>query len=223
MKTQSALHLFQYWNRLRNGAAAPTRVEIEPSDIRDVLSQTFILESDSQNEDMLFRLAGTNITNLFGRALKGAALRSLFQNQHKPIVSRLMRNCYQDKSVILLGLDAISRTGRQTLLEIMFLPLQDEASGHRILGCVTPHQYQFWHGLEPIIQIDLNSIRVVDPDREPLFLSNRPELVISPELAPTETQMHFHTTSMEKRGIQLTVIQGGKQPTGNEHVAITKR
>jgi hypothetical protein len=210
MKTQPAMHLFQYWNRLRNGTAAPNRTDIEPSDIREILSQIFILETTPQNSDLQFRLAGTAISNLFGRPLKGSPMRALFQNQHRPIVSRLMRNCHHDKSVVLLGLDATSRSGRQTLLEILMLPLQDEAEGHRILGCVAPHQYQFWHGLEPIVHVDLHSIRVIDPDREPLFLANRPEVTLPPALVPTEAQLQFGADKTPKRGTHLMVIQGGK-------------
>lgn len=221
MKTQSALHLFQYWNRLRNSAAAPKRTDVEPSDIRDVLSQTFILESQSQNEQLQFRLAGTAISNLFGRPLKSSPIRSLFQSQHKPIVSRLLRNCYQDKSVILLGLDALTKTGRQALLEVIMLPLQDEEDGHRILGCIAPHQNQFWHGLEPVIHVDLHSIRVIDPDREPLFLANRPELPVPPSLAPSEAQLQSMNGQNSARGAQLVVIQGGKVPLSQP--PITKR
>lgn len=209
MKTQSALQLFQYWNRLRNGAPAPSRTQIEPSDIRDVLSHTFILETKKQSDEVSFRLAGTAIGNLFGRPLRSSPLRDLFQNAHRPVISRLVRNCYQDKVVVLLGLDAVSRTGRQSILELLMLPLQDESEGHRVLGCVVPLQYQFWHGLEPVTEIDLHSIRTIDPEREPLFLANRPEIAVTPALAPGEDQIGFGQGV--RKGIQLLVIPGGKQ------------
>jgi hypothetical protein len=207
MKTEAALCLFQYWNRLRNGTAAPARMDIEPFDIREVLSHTFILESSGQSSDMNFRLAGTALSNLFDRPLRGSPARSLFQDQHRAVISRLMRNCYQDSSVILLGLDATTRSGRHTILEILLLPLQDETEGHRILGCIVPHQHQFWHGLEPVSSLDLHSIRVIDPDREPLFLANRPEVPLPPALMPAEDSLQF---GAPKAGMHLLVIQGGK-------------
>ena len=221
MKTQSAMLLFQYWNRLRAGTPAPRRTQIEPSDIRDVLSQTFILESIDQSADMTFRVAGTAISNLFGRPLRNTAMRGLFSEAQKPIISRLLRNSYQDHSVVVLGLNATTRSGRNTLLEILVLPLQDEADSHRLLGCVTPHQYQFWHGLEPITNVDLQTIRVVNPDREPLFLANRPEVAVPPLLAPTEDQLQFKPKDTSPRGVQLMVIQGGKSALPQQE--ITKR
>jgi hypothetical protein len=210
MKTQSAQYLFQYWNRLREGSPAPRRTQIEPSDIRDVLSQTFILEAKHNNAEVNFRLAGTAISNLFGRTLRGTPIRALFQEQTKPILSRLMRNCYQDCSVVLLGFDATSRSGRHTLLEIMMLPLQDESEGHRILGCLVPHKYQFWHGLDPIEKMDLHSIRLVDAEREPLFLANRPEINLIPAIAPDEHHLKSFAANTVPKALQLTVIQGGK-------------
>jgi hypothetical protein len=210
MKTQTSMQMFQYWNRLRAGAPAPRRTQIEPSDIRDILSQTFILESHNNSSDMSFRLAGTAINNLLGRHLRGTALRDLFQEPNRPVVSRLMRNCYQDRSIVVLGLDGVSRSGRQTLLEVLILPLEDEAEGHRILGCLSPHQYQFWHGLEPVTDIGLHSIRIVDPEREPLFLANRPEFELPPTLSPSEENLRLESPSSLSRGVQLLIIQGGK-------------
>ena len=221
MKTQAAIHLFQYWNRLRAGLPAPRRTQIEPSDIRDVLSQTFILESIDQRADMQFRVAGTAISNLFGRTLRNTAMRGLFSDAQKPVISRLLRNSYQDHSVVVLGLDATSRSGRNTLLEILVLPLQDEAESHRLLGCIAPHHRQFWHGLEPVTSVNLQSIRVVDPDREPLFLANRPEIALPPSLAPAAEQLHLAPKETGNRGLLLMVIQGGK--SASPEPAITKR
>ena len=210
MKTQAAIHLFQYWNRLRAGTPAPRRTQIEPSDIREVLSQTFILETSTQSADMTFRVAGTAISNLFGRPLRNTAIRGLFSEAQKPVVSRLLRNSCQDHLVVVLGLDATTPSGRNTLLEILVLPLQNEAEGYRLLGCITPLQYQFWHGLEPVTSVNVQSIRVVNPDREPLFLANRPEIPLSPSLMPTPEQLQFAGKDTASRGVQLMVIQGGK-------------
>ncbi|MBE0702443.1 MAG: PAS domain-containing protein, partial [Afipia sp.] len=50
MKQNGSIQLFQYWNRLRNGRPAPKRTEIEPSDIKSLLADTFILEKDGRGE-----------------------------------------------------------------------------------------------------------------------------------------------------------------------------
>ena len=68
MKLNGSIELFQYWNRLRGTRPAPRRTEIEPSDIKTLLADTFILEQDSRGLPV-FRLAGTRLCALFGRCL----------------------------------------------------------------------------------------------------------------------------------------------------------
>lgn len=70
MKQQGTIALFQYWNRLRGSRPAPQRSEIEPVDIKSLLADTFILESDARGE-AIFRLAGTRLCATYGRELKG--------------------------------------------------------------------------------------------------------------------------------------------------------
>ncbi len=221
MKTQSVLNLFHYWNRLRNCSPAPRRVDIEPSDIRDVLSQVFILESHGFDTDMVFRIAGTSISNFMGRPLRATSFRGLFQNQNQPVISRLMRNCYQDRSVIVLELMAYSKTSRQTPLELLMLPLQNEDGGSRIFGCIVPQTQEFWHGMDIIARLDLQSIRLVDPEREPLFLANRPKIDVLPTLAPAEEALIFESEIPTQKGVRLLVIEGGK--SAKMPLEITKR
>jgi hypothetical protein len=210
MKTQSALHLFQYWNRLRAGSPAPQRADIQPSDIRDVLSQIFILQSNDFDTEMMFRVAGTSISNFIGHTLRSTSFRALFEIKNQPLISRLMRNCYQDRLVVVLELSAYSQSGRQTLLELLMLPLQKEDDGGRILGCLVPQTEEFWHGMESIVRLELQSIRVVDPEREPLYLANRPKIEVSPSIAPAEETLIFVGDMPLQKGVQLLVIEGGK-------------
>ena len=44
MKHDTSRELFRYWDGIRRGQPAPKRSDIEPSDIRRVLADTFILE-----------------------------------------------------------------------------------------------------------------------------------------------------------------------------------
>jgi len=67
MKHPSNRELFEYWNMLRGERLAPERADIEPSAIRTILGDTFVLERDGW-KDPVFRLAGVN------RALEGLAI-----------------------------------------------------------------------------------------------------------------------------------------------------
>ena len=78
MKQDGSIALFHYWNRLRDGRAAPKRTEIEPADIKSLLADTFILEKDTRGE-AVFRLAGTRLCAIYGRELKGFSFSSLWK------------------------------------------------------------------------------------------------------------------------------------------------
>jgi PAS domain len=56
MKREASVNLLQYWNDLREGRRAPRRTEIEPSNIKTLLGDTFILETAGRGE-AVFRLA----------------------------------------------------------------------------------------------------------------------------------------------------------------------
>ena len=68
---QSSLQtLYGYWNEVRAGRLAPQRLEIEPSSIAGILSETFMLERIDAAAYQ-FRLAGTRLCELFGSELRG--------------------------------------------------------------------------------------------------------------------------------------------------------
>lgn len=210
MKSRACLNLFQYWNRLRQGGGVPTRAQIEPSDIRDELPQTMILESARRDKEMSFRLAGTGISAMFGRELRGTQLRDLLPDVNAALLGRLLRNCSEQHDVILLGVEAFTRKSRTLEIEILLLPLQDEAEGRRIFGAMAPLQTPFWLGVEAVETLRLQSIRVIDPEREPLFLANRPEVAVAPSLAPHDANIvPLARPEPAPRGAHLRLIRGG--------------
>src|SRR5690606_39909384 len=89
MRHEGTVALFQYWNRLRDGRPAPRRTEIEPVDIKSLLADTYIIETDARGE-AVFRLAGTRLCATFGRELKSFAFTSLWAPKDQRVVARLM-------------------------------------------------------------------------------------------------------------------------------------
>jgi hypothetical protein len=69
MKHPSNRELFD-WNMRRGERLAPERADIEPSAIRKILGDAFVLERHGVSNPV-FRLAGTRLCALFARELKG--------------------------------------------------------------------------------------------------------------------------------------------------------
>jgi len=200
------MSLFLYWNRLRAGRRAPLRHEIEPADIKTLLADTFILERDGRGE-AVFRLAGTRLCAIFGRELKGFAFASLWTERDRRVVSRLIDRAFIDKTVIVISFRGISRSGRQNPLELTVLPLDGGTTHPRILGSLVPLEKPFWLGADPIVASHVETLRIVDPDREPVFLANRPAIPVPP-LAPD--QQDLAGGKSRRRVRHLVVIDGGR-------------
>ena len=182
MRQDGSIKLFQYWNRLRDGRSAPRRTDVEPADIKSLLGDTFILESDVRGE-AVFRLAGTRLCAIYGRELKGFAFSSLWRDRDRRMIARLVRNVLNEQSELVVCYDAVSRSGRRVAVELLLLPLSGGEESRRGLGVATPAEKPYWLGADPVIEAVLDSVRVVDPDRELPFLSNRPSVEV-PALAP---------------------------------------
>ena len=209
MKQEGSIALFQYWNRLRDGRPAPRRTEIEPADIKQLLADTFILEKDTRGE-AVFRLAGTRLCATYGRELKGYSFPLMWARRDQRMIARLAHSAFHDKSVIVVTFDGVTSTGRSCAFEMVMLPLEGGVGSPRSLGAITPCEKPYWLGSEPIVESRVDSLRVVDPDREPLFLGNRPAMQV-PSMAPAAQELASAGMGDSGRRIRhLVVFDGGR-------------
>lgn len=211
MKSEKTQKLFLYWDRLRNGRAAPRRTEIEPADIKALLADTFILERDRQ-ERPVFRLAGTHVCAIYGQELKGIAFEALWPKKDALLFSRLLKNTFDGNQVLVSGFDGISRNGRVLPFEMIALPLDGGAGNPRALGAMIALERPFWLGADPILKGRVTSVRVVDPDREPMYLKNRPSIAVPP-LEPGAgaiSALERKDKNTGRRIGHLVVLDGGK-------------
>jgi hypothetical protein len=210
MKQDGSIELFQYWNRLRNGRAAPKRTEVEPADIKRLLADTFILEKDVRG-DAVFRLAGTRLCATYGRELKGFAFLSFWAQKDQALVARLANGAFLAKTVVVITFDGVSRTGRDNPFELILLPLDGGQEHPRTLGSVMAEIKPFWLGADPIVENRVTSVRVVDPEREPMFLKNRPSVPV-PAMVPSDEalQPRWKQPATGRRIRHLVVFDGGR-------------
>ena len=215
MRHDGAIRLFQYWNRLRGGRRSPKRTEVEPADIKTLLGDTFILESDARGEPV-FRLAGTRLCAMYGRELKGFAFASLWKDRDLPMLGRLIGGVFRDKTVLVANYQAMSAKERKVGIELLLLPLEGGDHNRRALGIISPDERPYWLGVDPIALSTVESVRVVDPDREPMFLANRPSVPVPgrPDDVPEPTffgsQAMAHLPAPARRVRHLVVLEGGR-------------
>lgn len=209
MKQNGSITLFQYWNRLRDGRPAPKRSEVEPADIKSLLADTFILERDTRGQ-AVFRLAGTRLCAYYGRELKGFSFPSLWREKDQKLVSRLVHGVFENKSVVVIHFEGFSRSGRFNRFELLTLPLDGGVENPRCLGVISAVEKPFWLGADPITDALIDSIRVIDPEKE---LANNRSAIDVPSLVPDELEAPetISTLGRARRIRHLVVFDGGRE------------
>ncbi len=209
MKHGASRELYEYWNRLRGSEAAPHRSAIEPSDLRRVLADTFILEVAGR-EQYLVRLAGTRVCSIFCRELKNTNLLDLWQAEDRSAMATLAAAVSEDGAAAVVTTDARTARNHDIACEMVLLPLRHGGSAYnRILGCLTVLERPFWLGIEPVVRQSITSLRLIWPEETPRFMRRRTDSLDdarAPQVVPSaisaqKTRRHGH----------LFVLDGGKE------------
>lgn len=164
MKHQSTRAVFDYWTKLRGTRAAPERGEIDPSEIRLALGDTFMLAADFVDQ-LRFRLAGTRVCALFGREIKGEIFSEGFSEKSRKPIEELLTIVNEETVGAVAGLIARTDEGHEAELEMLLLPLAH--AGHariRALGVLAPAAPPYWLGAHAVTELDLVTLRHIGPE-----------------------------------------------------------
>jgi len=166
MKHQSTRAVFDYWNKKRGLRPAPARAEINPTDIRAALGDTFMLAAD-YSDQLRLRLAGTRVCALFGREIKGELFSELFGAAGRQSIEELVGVVTREATGIVAGLAGETEDGAKIDLELLVLPLAH--IGHarlRAIGVLVPTLPPYWLGAKPVTMLKLMTLRHTgaDPD-----------------------------------------------------------
>ncbi|MEP3275811.1 MAG: PAS domain-containing protein [Stappiaceae bacterium] len=173
MKHASTQALYAYWNSLRNDRPAPERQEIEPSDIRRLLGDTFILEAMGSDK-FIYRLAGTRLCSLYCRELKGRDFLTGWEGKDSNAIATMLNAVSQEAAAAVVGIDGLNLRKKSVPLEMILLPLEVHGEGYkRILGTCVPMSQPYWMGIHPLTNLSISSLRLIWPDERPHYYKER--------------------------------------------------
>jgi hypothetical protein len=161
VKLAASRELHSYWNLLRGARCAPERSEIDPSAIRGVLADTFILEVDHSRRYPI-RIAGTRTNSLFARELKGCAFLDLWRKPDQREMAAILASVAEEAIAVLAGVSTGPQGLQPLSFELLLLPLRHHGNTQaRILGAFSPASLPSWVGLLPAVAMTLLSLRVL--------------------------------------------------------------
>jgi len=166
MKHPSSREFFAYWDGKRGDARAPDRSEIEPSALRGLLGDIFMLAYDSA-AGYPFRVAGTRVCALFGRDMKDRSFSALFDRESRREIEEIVAVVGDEMLPAIAGLTAKSARGAITHLELLLLPFSARAhTPISLTGLLAP--FETHHGTldGPLGELSLTSWRYIHPPRE---------------------------------------------------------
>lgn len=164
MQKTSTKTLYDYWNTLRGSRSAPDRRDIDPTQIRSALANTFILEATEANS-YDFRLAGSQLCTAYCRELKGRSFSALWHPRDKDAIETLIRAVTEDHAVALVTIQGTTATGASTAFEVILLPVRHNGSTQsRMLGAMTAVDAPYWLGVQPVIEQRITGLRLIWPD-----------------------------------------------------------
>jgi hypothetical protein len=121
MKHESSREFFAYWNAKRGDARAPDRSEFEPSAVRELLADIFVLSYDGE-AGYPFRVAGTRLSALLGCDLKDRSFSALFTGESRREIEDVVTCVAEETLPAIAGLTTTTTTGAVAHFELLLLP-----------------------------------------------------------------------------------------------------
>jgi hypothetical protein len=138
MKHPSNREFFAYWDEKRGQAPAPDRSEIEPSAVRELLGDIFVLSYDAP-AGYPFRVAGTRVCALLGRDLKDRSFSALFAPNDRREIEDILSVVAEEMLAAVAGITATAQDGSLAHLELLLLPFNARAhSPLSLTGLLAP-------------------------------------------------------------------------------------
>jgi hypothetical protein len=163
MKHPSNRQFFAYWDEKRGVSRAPDRSDFKPDGFRQLLGDIFVLACDEAGRQP-FRVAGTRISALLGRDLKGENFPALFDGESRRDIEDVIAAVTEDMVPAVAGITAASTEG-VAHLELLLLPFNNRAHVPLSLtGLLAP----FEDGHSGLKDFSLTSWRYIHPPAERL-------------------------------------------------------
>lgn len=216
MRHKDTTALYHYWTELRAGRAAPERHELSPAALGALLPSVFILQPRASGA-MTFRLAGTGVCAYRCEELREQAFSALFTPGDYKTVDRMLAAVRGQSTMAVLEVDAPNAAGHRLRSEMLLLPLAPDM----ILGIWSVFSKPYWLGAKPVEDLELQSLRLMDPDAPLAFLQNRPAIPLAdrhrreetpPPASPSLNVIEgTGNNSGARRPFVFRVLHGGKK------------
>nr|WP_241479040.1 PAS domain-containing protein [Leisingera sp. ANG-M1] len=129
-----------YWTALRRGDDVPSRSQIDPRGLENILSHTFILERIAPGIAR-FRLAGSMLNEMAGMEVRGMPITAFFTADARKQLSSAMEHMFDTPAIVELELQIEGpRMRKPREARMLLLPLRSDLGDiSRVLGVLVAY------------------------------------------------------------------------------------
>ncbi len=135
MKHATSRNLYSYWNRRRDGRAAPDRHDIEPYDLGGDLVDTFLIRIDTDGS-VRYRFCGSSVAMYYGRDLADEDFFAAWDAGDRESLKGHIDMMGAKGTGFVAGIVAETASGDFTTFEMIVLPLMNQGQCDRAIGCM---------------------------------------------------------------------------------------
>jgi len=191
--------VFAYFNRIRGERTAPLRTEIDPAELKTVLPDVFILETNRLREPQ-FRLAGTRVCAILGRELRGENFVYLWHAPNRHKIRLGVEAVLANQAPVLIKAWSIADEEMDGSLEMLLMPLFSRPGiCDRVMGSLVDLR-------KPPLLGERNRILVAGAFR--FLAQDEPR---QPEEHEAFAVVTSQVTTMRSGLTHLRVLQGGRK------------
>lgn len=222
LRHKNTNRLYQHWVEKRAHGQPPKREMIEPAAIATALGNTALIEQQETGA-YTFKLSGSRLTAIFGYEMTGELVTDMFAVPDHRVINQGFDAVAIEHAAMIVESAGFTQKGRVIAFESVFLPVIDTRPG--IVAAIQNMSTPVWMGSEPILAMEVRSLRMMDLDRELFALNNRPAALFPIDhagpmpltsLTSHRTQSRFSVINGAKNATkkpssaQLQVVHGGK-------------
>ncbi|BAM90639.1 hypothetical protein S58_46580 [Bradyrhizobium oligotrophicum S58] len=164
MKHPSNRELFAYWNDRRGHAKAPERCDFEPSAVRELLGDIFVLSCDADS-GFPFRMAGTRLCALLGGDVKDKSFPAQFTPASRREIEEIAMVVSEETLPAIAGVTALAPDHTTAHFELLLLPFATRAHEPiSLTGLLAP----FEPPKGALGPLEMVSWRYIHPPAEPI-------------------------------------------------------
>jgi hypothetical protein len=127
--------LFDYWRACAKGTSMPSRANISPASIPALLPGISILDAGSRPDEIIYRLAGTRLRDIFGREVTGKSVFDLEFGEKRNYWLAVYRRVIDEKVPMQGAIKGPVADRDHVVLFWMRLPLSDDGTAVNKILC----------------------------------------------------------------------------------------